>query len=127
MLFESESFHGEKLVNKTLGDSGDSIYRYCELEVASVEGGNFGDTFLSCEFREVDWYWGLFNLALFHKCNFTQCTFRGTTFADCKFVECTFTDCRFIKDNLGGGCSAPGTKLFDCTEQKCEGWNELFS
>ena len=125
MLFESETFRETIQVKKALA-SYDSVFRYCIFEAASLQGGDFGDTFISCEFRDVEWYWGLFNLALFSNCKFERCTFRGTAFSGCKFVESTFTDCHFVKDNLSASCDAPDTILYACIGQNCEGWNELF-
>lgn len=125
MLLESETFSGSKDVQKTLV-SPDGVFRYCIFQSASLEGGNFGDVFLSCEFRDVELYWGLFNGAVLFNCAFERCKFRGTSFAGCRFVECKFSDCEFLKDNLGAPCGAPNTKLFSCDSERCEGLEECF-
>ncbi len=125
MLFESETFHGTKQVKDAL-ISRDAIFRYWSFESAILEGGDFEDVFLSCEFRDIDLYWGLFNLALFSNCTFEHCTFRGTSFSGCRFIECNLIDCRFLKDNLDASCDSPDTKLFGCIAENCEGWSELF-
>lgn len=125
MLYEGETIYETKSVKNALELQG-SIFRFCSFESADLAGGNFDGVFLACEFRDVEFYWGLFNLALFVNCDFERCTFPGTSFAGCRLVECTFIQCRFLKDNLGGSCHARDTKLFDCVAENCEGWDELF-
>lgn len=125
MLYESQTYREAKQVKDALA-SHDAVFRYCSFETANLEGGDFDDVFISCEFRDLDFYWGMFNLALFLNCKFERCTFRGTSFAGCLFMESTFADCRFLKDNLAAPCDAPDTKLFACSAENCEGWNELF-
>ena len=125
MLYESESYSELNQVAKALSDN-DSVFRFCTFESASIEGGAFGDTFLYCEFRNLEFYWGLFNSSLFSNCKFEGCTFRGTSFSGCAFLECTFSDCRFLKDNLAAKCSSTDTKLYGCIQNNCEGWHELF-
>ena len=126
MLHESITFRETRIVEKALTQQ-DGVFRYCIFDSASIEGGTFGDAFLTCEFRDIECYWGLFNLALFSNCKFERCTFRGTSFAGCRFLECTFSECQFLKDNLAASCVAPDTKLFACINQNCEGWSELFA
>lgn len=105
----------------------DGIFRYCEIENAVLEGGCFDGVFIACGFKKVEWYWGLFNLAVLVNCKFENCTFMGTSFAGCQFVECTFINCRFDKDNLGGNCSASDSRFFECSAANCVGWDELVS
>jgi uncharacterized protein YjbI with pentapeptide repeats len=126
MLFESETYQGTKQVKNALV-SHDAIFRYCSFESANLEGGDFDDVFLSCEFRDIDFYWGLFVLALFSNSKFERCTFRGTSFSGCRFIECNFIDCRFLKDNLNASCDSPDTKFFACIAENCEGWDKLLS
>lgn len=104
----------------------DEIFRYCRFETAELEGGDSDGVFLSCTFQDFEWYWGLFNLALFVGCTFERCTFRGTSFSGCRFVECSFIECRFLPDNLGGLCRAPETMLYGCSSTDCVGFDELF-
>ena len=125
MLQENLTFATPKAVEKALAKH-DEIFRYCTFASANIEGGGSDGAFLSCTFRDSEWYWGLFNCALFVDCKFERCTFRGSYFADCRFVECSFVDCRFLHDNLDSSCSAPDTKIYDCFSQNCEGWHELF-
>ncbi|MDD5057680.1 MAG: pentapeptide repeat-containing protein [Sideroxydans sp.] len=124
-LFQSEKFEKTAEVRDALA-SRDSVFRFCSFESADLDGDGSDGVFLTCEFRNIDFYWSLFTLALFFNCKFERCTFRGASFADCRFVECVFTDCRFLKDNLGGLCDARDTKLFDCVADNCDGWGELF-
>ncbi len=123
--FWDETFQETKQVQNAL-ESRDGIFRFCSFESANLEGTGSDGMFLSCEFRNIDFYWSLFNQALFFQCKFERCTFRGASFAGCRLVECSFSECRFLKDNLGGSCDSRDTKLFDCVAHNCEGWNELF-
>lgn len=125
MTRESETFATSVEARKALAES-DEIFRYCHFESAKLEGGESDGVFLSCTFQDFEWYWGIFNLALFVGCKFERCTFRGTAFSGCRFVECSFTDCQFLADNLGGSCSASGTNLYGCSSTGCAGFNELF-
>lgn len=125
MLYESTTFSEAKEVGRALSAT-DAIFRYCSFESASLEGGDFDGAFLSCTFRDVELYWGLFNLAMFVACNFEHCTFRGVSFSGCRLVECSFNECRFLADNLGGICTAGETRIYDCSSQNCEGFNEVF-
>ena len=104
----------------------EELFRYCSFESTTIEGGDSDGTFITCKFQQFEWYWGLFNMALFVGCKFNGCTFQGTSFAGCRFVECSFVGCRFLPDNLGGSCTATDTKLYGCTSQDCEGFNEVF-
>ncbi len=69
MLHASETFSESKQVKEALL-SRDAIFRYCTFESANIDGGDTDGVFLSCEFRNFEWYWGMFNLALFHNCKF---------------------------------------------------------
>lgn len=122
---EKITFGASKAAQKALASNGE-FFRYCTFESAAFEGGDFDGTFLSCAFQNCEWYWGLFNLAIFVNCKFANCVFRGSSFDGCRFVDCTFQNCRFIQDNLGSYCTASETKLYGCSTQDCEGWNELF-
>jgi uncharacterized protein YjbI with pentapeptide repeats len=126
MHHESVTFATSKEVKKALAASNE-IFRYCHFESAELEGGESDGVFLNCTFQDLEWYWGLFNLALFVECKFERCTFRGTSFTGCRFVECSFDECRFLPDNLGGLCSASETNVYASTAENCEGFNELFS
>lgn len=126
MPHASETFAASKEVSSAFAVS-DEIFRYCTFESASIDGGGSDGVFLSCTFQDLDWYWGLFNMALFVGCKFERCTFRGASFSGCRFVECSFSDCRFLPDNVGGLCTATDTNVYGCTFQNCEGFNEVFS
>ena len=122
---ESVTFATSKEVKKALA-ANDEIFRFCHFESAALEGGDSDGVFLSCTFQDFEWYWGLFNLAVFVGCKFERCTFLGTSFSSCRLVECSFTECHFLPDNLGGLCSAPETNVYGCSSANCEGFNELF-
>lgn len=101
----------------------DNYFKFCTFEGFSREGGVTGSDFLSCSFRDVDWYWGLFTGANFIDCEFVNCVFRGSTFADSRFVECRLTNCRFIRDNLEAECHFSGTVAYGCSVDGGEGFN----
>lgn len=124
MLHESLKISTSDSVQASLTAEG-HVFRYCEIENAVLEGGCFDGVFIDCGFKKVEWYWGLFNLAVLVNCKFEDCTFLGTSFAGCQFVECTFTNCRFAADNLGGSCSNSGSRFFACSVSNCDGWDEL--
>lgn len=125
MTTEYLEFNGANAVAAALADTG-GVFRHCAFNSASLECGNFDGDFLACYFRDVEWYWGLFNTALFVDCSFERCTFRGTSFAECRFLECTFTDCQFLPDNLGSACSTDKTRLYACATANCSGLAALF-
>lgn len=125
MPHDSVTFATTKAVEKALAES-DEVFRYCHFESAALEGGDSDGVFLSCTFQEFEWYWGIFNLALFVDCKFERCTFRGTSFAGCRLVECEFKNCRFVPDNLGALCAATDTNVYGCSSLNCEGFDELF-
>jgi uncharacterized protein YjbI with pentapeptide repeats len=121
----SETFSSSRSVKKALNAS-DEFFKYCEFLSASLEGGHFDGVYVSCSFKEIDLYWGLFNCAVFVDCGFEHCTFRGTSFAACRLVNCSFKDCHFLKDNLNAVCDAPETTVYDCRAENCDGFDELF-
>lgn len=125
MLRESVTFSASE-ATETLLAAREDIFRFCVFESASVEGANVEGAFLSCSFRDVEWYWGFFNCAVLVGCTFERCIFRGASFANCRFVECRFVECQFLADNLAAPCSAPDTLLYGCSATDCEGWNDLF-
>ncbi|AXK71272.1 hypothetical protein DWG18_02515 [Lysobacter sp. TY2-98] len=103
----------------------DSVLRYCELAVPSIEGGHIGSAFLFCTLHGIDWYWPHFNLGLFVGCTFTGCAFRGAIFSGCRFVDCRFEDCTFGPDNLQGECEFNETVWYGCTQKNCIGLGSL--
>jgi uncharacterized protein YjbI with pentapeptide repeats len=102
-----------------------AVLRYCEFDGLNQEGGEIDATFLSCAFRNCDWYWGIFNLGVFVSTKFENCTFRGTAFAGCKFIECEFSNCKFLADNLNGSCSFDDTLWYGCKQGDCIGLEAL--
>lgn len=102
MLFKSQQF--EDGLEEPAGWS-DHVFHYCDFSGISTEGGEVDSVFVGCKIENCDWYWTLFNLAIFVSVDFNGCTFRGTSFSGTKFVECDFNNCKFIKDNLDGECS----------------------
>jgi uncharacterized protein YjbI with pentapeptide repeats len=103
-------------------DWDENHFKYCEFKTFSVEGGLVCSDFVSCSFRDVEWYWTSFSGSNFIDCQFKDCVFRGTTFPDSRFVECRLAHCRFIKDNLGGDCGFSNTVAYKCSVERCEGF-----
>ena len=122
----SQTFNTSRAVKKALTASGE-FFRYCEFSSASLEGGNFDGVFVSCTFKDIEWYWGLFNTAILVDCRFDNCTFRGTSFSGCRMVECWFKRCRFLRDNLDSSCAASETSVYECRAEDCEGFHALFA
>ena len=100
----------------------EDCFKYCEFVGISPEGEHITADFNRCTFKDIDWYWGLFNIVNFIDCKFINCVFRGTSFADCKFVGCELVDCRFTKDNLNGDCRFDSTVSYSCKISNCEGF-----
>ena len=118
MLYDREAFNDP---TQLLGRLEESVFRYAVFSGMSFEGGHIDAAFLSCEFTNVEWYWGLFNICVFVGCRFNGCLFQGTNFAGCRFVDCVFEDCRFVKDNLDSECSFENTQWYGSTQRNCEG------
>ena len=118
MLFETRQF--DKVFEKPACWSG-HVFRYCEFSNISTDGGDMDSVLIECTIENCEWYWGLFNLAVFVKVTFRACTFRGTAFSGSKFIECEFIDCEFIKDNLNADCSFDDIAWYACTQMNCTG------
>jgi uncharacterized protein YjbI with pentapeptide repeats len=116
MLFESQHF--DIRLDKPAGWS-DHVFRYCDFTNIVTDGGQVDSIFVGCTIENCEWYWGLFNLAVFANVKFKNCTFRGTGFSGSKFIECEFTDCAFIKDNLNAECSFEDIAWYGCTQKNC--------
>jgi uncharacterized protein YjbI with pentapeptide repeats len=125
VLAESEEYSNPRDAAKVLDHDG--VARYCKFSAYVHEGAHVDAICVGCSFVDVEWYWGLFNAARFIQCEFVRCSFRGTSFADSTFVECKFEQCQFTTDNLGGGCSNNGSKLYACEANECAGEGVLFS
>ena len=123
MLFESEVF--DTRFEKPASWS-DHVFRYCEFSNIDTKGGDVDSVFIGCRIENCEWYWGLFNGALFLNVTFKGCVFRGTAFAGSKFIECDFIDCRFIKDNLNADCSFDDIAWYGCTQRNCPGLEQEF-
>ncbi len=100
----------------------DDYFIYCNFEDFEMEGGHVTSDFIGCSFKNLDWYWGLFNCMNFIDCRFTDCVFRGTSFATCRFVECEFLNCRFLKDNLASECDFEDCVAYGCSVIGGEGF-----
>ncbi|MFC5475528.1 pentapeptide repeat-containing protein [Paraherbaspirillum soli] len=118
MFFESQQF--DTRLKKPFGWS-DNVFRYCDFAHINAEGGDVDSVFVSCTFEKCDWYWGIFNLAVFVQVKFTNCTFRGTAFSGSKFIECEFVDCEFTLDNLNSECSFEDVVWYGCIQKNCKG------
>jgi uncharacterized protein YjbI with pentapeptide repeats len=121
----SETLTSSRTVGKALQAHAE-FFRHCQFSAASLEGGDFDGVFVACSFKQIEWYWGLFNTAILVDCVFEGCTFRGTSFAGCRMVNCIFRNCRFLSDNLDAPCSAWETSVYGCQFEGCEGSNALF-
>lgn len=100
----------------------EDCFKYCEFVGLSPEGEHIMVDFADCTFRDIDWYWGIFNDVNFFGFKSINCVFRGTSFADCKFVECELVNCLFTKDNLNGDCRFDGSVVYNCKLSNCEGF-----
>lgn len=118
MLFESQEFEA-RFVKPARWQ--DHVFQYCTFKNFDTEGGDVDSIFVACRFDDCEWYWGLFNCAVFVQVTFTNCTFRGTAFGGCKFVECEFIGCKFVKDNLDAECSFNGNAWYGCSQEGCSG------
>jgi uncharacterized protein YjbI with pentapeptide repeats len=118
MLIEHQEF--DRNTGPPSNEQDDVIYRYCNFADLTIYGPGFDGAVIGCTFRDIEWYWVLFNIALFSRARFDNCTFRGATFADCQLVECKFNGCHFVLDNLGGACSFKDCSFVECTFDKCE-------
>ena len=122
MVFRSIEF----TTNTAIPDFGEveHVFMFCTFEQLDDEkiATNVESTFLGCRFKDIDFYWTLFNNVLFHDCTFENCTFRGVSFAGCRFVDCSFESCVCTQDNLGGSCTFKGTRWYGCKPNNCVGW-----
>jgi uncharacterized protein YjbI with pentapeptide repeats len=98
-------------------------FQYFEFSEFEIEGLHIDSDFSECTFRNIEFYWGIFNIINFINCKFENCTFRGTAFPNCKFIDCQLTNCSFEKDNLNGDCDFTDSKAYNCTTNNCRGFN----
>ena len=128
MRFENEGeMEAAKITSGNFStiDWENNYFKFCDLEGLSSEGGHITSDFSSCSFKDIDWYWGLFNICNFMECRFTNCTFRGTSFPSCKFVECIFTNCQFCKDNLNTDCDFNSAIAYGCRFENTIGFTAI--
>ena len=125
MLIERANYRDAASVAKVIED--DHVFRYCQFENFSFDGGIIDGAFISCEVLSLDWYWGLFTQCVFIGTKFHQCLFRGTSFPSCLFVDCEFVVCQFLNDNLNASCRAEGARVYGSTEKGCKGEEFLFA
>jgi len=117
MLFELQQFETQ-LHNPAGWD--DHVFMYCDFSNINTEGAIIGATFQGCRFNNCDWYWGLFNTAIFVQVKFENCTFRGCSFYDCRFIECEFLNCEFTIDSFNKSCSFDKSVWYGCKQEKCK-------
>ncbi len=103
-------------------DWNDGYFKHCDFESLLIEGGVIDSDFVSCSFKNAEWYWTLFTQSNFIQCRFEECVFRGATFAQVLFVECSFTNCRFLKDNLDSPCEFDRTVAYGSSIENGEGF-----
>ena len=99
---------------------GDTIFQFCTFADLAIEGYGLEGALLWCTLRNVDWYWGLFNLAIIIRTTFEGCVFRGSSFRGCYFVECKFDQCRFELDNLEAECTFDDCTIVECAFERCK-------
>ena len=92
----------------------EDCYKFCEFTGFTKDGGHISSDFTCCTFKDIEWYWGIFNIVNFIECKFINCTFKGTAFPDCKFVECEITNSKFEKDNLNANCDFENSSAYNC-------------
>lgn len=97
-------------------------FKYCTFNRLDIEGKEFGGVLVGCVIDGCDWYWTLFNTAIFVNVEFKNCTFRGVSFSGCSFTECQFVGCKFMKNNLGGDCSFNDSRWYACSQSACAGF-----
>ncbi|GMV95544.1 MAG: hypothetical protein AMXMBFR82_53220 [Candidatus Hydrogenedentota bacterium] len=107
---------------QTVNWGGDDCFKYCEFLGIAPQGVHVEADFSNCTFKDIDWYWGLFNIVTFVDCRFINCTFRGCSFPGCRFVDCEFDGVRFVRDNLNGACSFEGAVAYGCRVMNSEGF-----
>jgi uncharacterized protein YjbI with pentapeptide repeats len=119
MLIEHETFGPE--TGPPRGCSWDGgVFRWCSFAQLDIEGQTISGALLGCELREIDWYWGFFNVALLSHTTFKNCVFRGASFSGCEFVACRFEDCRFVLDNLSAPCTFEDCIVVETVFDRCE-------
>lgn len=118
MLIHSETF--ERSLSKPPGWE-DHVFQFCTFHNLDGEGLHVTSHFIDCEFEGGDFYWVIFNLAVFVGVTFKNCRFRGCSFAGCRMVECVFEHCEFDKDALDGDCTFTGSRWYACKQQSTQG------
>ncbi|EHM39015.1 pentapeptide repeat-containing protein [Hafnia alvei] len=118
MIIEYKTYgHDDDVQEISSGD----VLRYCDLKNISLDGGEFDNTFLSCEIEFCDLYWVLFNNCLFVDVRFCDCKFSGVSFISCRFINCDFVNCEFTQDNFNQLCSFTETIWFGCKVEHSNG------
>lgn len=105
----------------------DAYFKFCDFEGFFIEGRLVSSDFVSCSFKNIDWYWGLFSGSNFIGCHFANCTFAGTGFPDTRFIDCKFVNCKFTRDNVGGDCDLSKTIAYGCSVESCLGFEPSIS
>jgi uncharacterized protein YjbI with pentapeptide repeats len=93
--------------------------QYCTIDGIEIYEGLDG-VYLGLTFKNVLFYWTLWNCTNTIECLFEDCTFQGASFAKSHFTSSTFSNCRFILDNVGGQCSFDDTIFTECGFNACE-------
>lgn len=123
MIIEYKTYcHDDNVQEISSGD----VLRYCDLKNISLDGGEFDNTFLSCEIEFCDLYWVLFNNCLFVDVRFFDCKFSGVSFISCRFINCDFVNCKFTRDNFNQLCSFTETIWFGCKVEHSNGYLTVF-
>lgn len=52
----------------------------------SLKEGHFDGVFIASTFQDMEWYWGVFNMAIFVGRAIENGVFCDTSFADCRIV-----------------------------------------
>jgi len=65
MLIERQEFNGH--TGPPSNGQDDTVFRYYNFSDLDIEGKGFDGALIGCTFRKIDWYWSLFNPALFSR------------------------------------------------------------
>ena len=126
---KGQTVRSEKINSPTFTDIDwdEGYFKFCEFEGLSIEGRLVSSDFVSCSFKNIDWYWSLFSGCNFINCDFADCAFAGTGFPDSRFVDCKLVNCRFTQDDLGGDCDFSKTIAYGCSVESSLGFGPFSS
>lgn len=92
MPFECKTLAETQAVHKALTAENEYLH-YCTFSNAFLECGHFDGVFIASTFQDMEWYRGLFNMAIFVGRAIENGIFVDTSFADCRIVQFGFKKC----------------------------------